>query len=95
MTQSASYRKITNSPEQLQGELAKRFHFKYKIGEGTYGTVIVVVDKQTGYKYALKKVKLSKKAHGNGIPISSLREICILKKLDHPNIIKLIFNNLE
>ena len=34
----------------------------------------------------MKKVKMTKKPQG--IPVSSLREICILKKLDHPSIIK-------
>lgn len=86
MTQSMSYAQLTNSPRELEGELAKRFQFLNKIGEGTYGTVIVVVDRQTGVKYAMKKVKMTKKPQG--IPVSSLREICILKKLDHPSIIK-------
>ena len=56
------------------------------IGEGTYGTVYRAQHKDTGDIVALKKVIM----HGeSGFPITSLREVMLLQKLHHPNIIKL------
>jgi len=38
---------------------------------------------------AVKKIKLDND-EDEGIPATSLREMSVLKKLDHPNIVKLI-----
>lgn len=57
------------------------------IGEGTYGTVFKAKSKNDGKHYALKKVKMANEV--DGFPITSLREIKILQKLNHPNIISL------
>ncbi|ETE69164.1 Cyclin-dependent kinase 10, partial [Ophiophagus hannah] len=54
-------------------------------------------DTQTGEIVALKKVRMDKEK--DGIPISSLREITLLLKLQHPNIVELkevvVGNHLE
>lgn len=61
------------------------------LGEGTYGTVYSARDKSTQEIFAIKKLKI----HDNnyGFPITSLREINLLKQLSvkfsHPNIIRL------
>lgn len=57
-----------------------------RIGEGTYGTVFRARDKESGAIVALKKVKV---VLHNGFPLTSVREIKLLLKLDHPNIVKL------
>lgn len=38
--------------------------------------------------YALKKIKME--TQKNGFPITSIREIMVLRKLDHPNIVQLV-----
>ncbi|XP_008677342.1 cell division cycle 2-related protein kinase 7 isoform X2 [Zea mays] len=58
-----------------------------KIGEGTYGEVFEAVDIITGERAALKKIKLDDGKEG--FPRQILREIKLLKKLDHENIIRL------
>ena len=58
-----------------------------KIGQGTYGEVYSGYDQKSSRLVALKYIKFSNK--DNGIPSSALREISILKKLKHPNIVKL------
>mmetsp|Transcript_2999 Transcript_2999/g.6998 ORF Transcript_2999/g.6998 Transcript_2999/m.6998 type:complete len:359 (-) Transcript_2999:441-1517(-) len=58
-----------------------------RIGEGTYGLVYRGKDRETGEIVALKKVLLKDK--NNGFPLTSIREIQILRKLKHPNIITL------
>lgn len=58
-----------------------------KLGEGTYGTVYRVVDKSTGVSYAMKSLKMERET--DGVPSTAMREIALLKELDHPNIVKL------
>lgn len=65
-----------------------RFEVADKLGEGSYGKVYKVLDKLRGHWVALKKVKFHGDRH-QGIPQSSLRELAILKEVNHENIIKL------
>mgnify|MGYP000304747655 CR=1 FL=1 len=58
------------------------------IGEGTFGQVFKARDKRTEKIVALKKVRLDKEREG--FPVTTVREIKILRQLDdHENIIKL------
>ena len=57
-----------------------------RVGEGTYGVVYKAKDKQLGDYVALKKIRLE--VEDEGVPSTALREISILKDLDHPNIVK-------
>lgn len=61
------------------------FKEKKLIGEGTFGKVYRA---KIGDKlYALKKIKVEA-ANDEGFPITSIREIKVLKKLaKHPNIV--------
>lgn len=58
------------------------------IGEGTYGQVWKARDKENGLMVALKKVRLENEKEG--FPITAVREIKILRQLNHENIIRLI-----
>ena len=58
-----------------------------KIGEGTYGIVYKAKDRVTGEIIALKKIRLE--AEDEGIPSTAIREISLLKELQHPNIVRL------
>jgi len=64
-----------------------RFEKLDKIGEGTYGIVYKARDKETGDILALKKIRLE--AEDEGIPSTAIREIALLKQLQHPNIVRL------
>ena len=62
--------------------LKERFEVIKRLGEGTYGTVYDAIDKSKQTKVAIKSVKF----HGReneGIPPTTIREIAILKELDH------------
>ncbi|VVA97097.1 unnamed protein product [Arabis nemorensis] len=58
-----------------------------QIGEGTYGQVYMAKDKKTGEIVALKKIRMDNEREG--FPITAIREIKILKKLHHQNVIHL------
>lgn len=58
-----------------------------KIGEGTYGEVYEAIDKTKNITVALKKMRIDNKEEG--IPITALREMCILKHIKHENIVEL------
>ncbi|KAM4644127.1 cyclin-dependent kinase 2 isoform 2-T2 [Amazona ochrocephala] len=59
-----------------------------KIGEGTYGVVYKARNKVTGEVVALKKIRLDTETEG--VPSTAIREISLLKELNHPNIVKLL-----
>ncbi|XP_067928158.1 cyclin-dependent kinase 2-like [Watersipora subatra] len=59
-----------------------------KIGEGTYGVVYKAKDNQTGDLVALKKIRLD--SESEGVPSTAIREISLLKELDHPKVVKLL-----
>lgn len=65
--------------------------YKYKklkrLGEGTYGVVYKATLDDQEY-VALKKIRIGMEA--DGLPISAQREISILKRLDHVNVVKVL-----
>ncbi len=82
---------------QRQGELPREdwsercvdmFERLEIIGEGTYGKVFKAVDVQSRQLVALKSVKLENEKEG--FPITAVREIKILRQLQHPNIVNMI-----
>nr|CAB3229390.1 cyclin-dependent kinase 12 [Phallusia mammillata] len=56
-------------------------------GEGTFGQVYKAKEKRTGAVCALKKVRLDNEREG--FPITAVREIKILRQLQHRNIVSL------
>lgn len=56
------------------------------IGAGTYGEVYRAIDRQQNRVVALKEIRLD--AEEVGMPSTALREIALLRGLDHANIIK-------
>jgi serine/threonine protein kinase len=63
-----------------------RFVKTAKLGEGTYGIVYRVLDKETGEPFAAKVIHLTNEAEG--ISPTTLREVSILRRMDHCNIVK-------
>lgn len=63
------------------------FQKRHQVGEGTYGSVFVGADKVTGEIVALKRINTE--AEENGFPITAIREVKILKALNHDNIVRL------
>ncbi|KAM0687834.1 negative regulator of the PHO system [Conglomerata obtusa] len=57
------------------------------LGSGTYSEVYEAIDTHNNTKVALKKTKLSST---EGMPSTAIREIAIMRKLKHPNILTLI-----
>ena len=63
------------------------FAKKHQVGQGTYGSVFVGQDKVTNGIVALKRINTTQEE--NGFPITAIREVKILKALNHPNIVEL------
>merc|ERR1719506_323219 len=58
-----------------------------QVGEGTYGQVYKARNKDTGEVVALKRVRMDNEKEG--FPITAIREIKILKVLNHKNVVRL------
>ncbi|CAD6193605.1 unnamed protein product [Caenorhabditis auriculariae] len=58
-----------------------------KIGEGTYGVVYKGRNKRTNAMVAMKKIRLE--SEDEGVPSTAVREISLLKELQHPNVVGL------
>lgn len=52
---------------------------------GTYGVVYKGRNKKSGRLVALKKIRLE--SEEEGVPSTAIREISLLKELQHPNIV--------
>ncbi|XP_057210526.1 cyclin-dependent kinase 12 isoform X1 [Triplophysa rosa] len=77
--------------KQTQSDWGKRCVDKFDIigiiGEGTYGQVYKAKDKDTGELVALKKVRLDNEKEG--FPITAIREIKILRQLNHSSVVNM------
>ena len=62
------------------------FQFGEKLGSGTFATVVLVTENATKKKYAMKIIDKSK---SRGMEDQIIKEITILKRIQHPNIIRL------
>jgi len=80
-------KKINIVEEKVQSKKIDKYQKIEKIGEGTYGVVYKCKD-SNGEIYALKKIRLQ--AEEEGIPSTAIREISLLKELQHVNIVKLL-----
>lgn len=58
-----------------------------RIGEGTYGVVYKAKHIDHGTILALKRIRLE--SEDEGMPCTAIREIALLKELNHPNIVRL------
>ncbi|KAL4202469.1 hypothetical protein AMTRI_Chr02g221270 [Amborella trichopoda] len=68
--------------------VAARYIKGVTLGEGTYGIVFKALDTKTNQTVAIKKIRLGK--HKEGVNVTALREIKLLKELKDPNVIELI-----
>ncbi|KWX12264.1 Kinase/ CMGC CDK [Giardia duodenalis assemblage B] len=58
-----------------------------KLGEGTYGEVYKAIDTVTNETVAIKRIRLEHEEEG--VPGTAIREVSLLKELQHRNIIEL------
>lgn len=61
-----------------------------KLGEGSYGSVYLAKTSSSNRLYAIKLLKSKKdnKYKYCDLPYTSLREVSILKEIEHPNVVK-------
>ncbi|KAJ3123883.1 Cyclin-dependent kinase catalytic subunit [Nowakowskiella sp. JEL0407] len=75
------------SAGELPEEINSKYHKLEKIGEGTYGVVYKAMDRMTNEFVALKKIRLE--TDDEGVPSTAIREISMLREMNHNNVVKL------
>lgn len=76
-----------SSAEDRKENNCDRYEKVEKLGEGTYGVVYKAKDNFKGEIVAIKKIRLENE--DEGMPSTAMREIAILKELNHANIVQL------
>ena len=76
----------TNKKLEEKKFLCPEYKALQKLGKGTYGTVYKAQKPKSNDFVAIKKIKLD--VESEGVPSTTLREISILKKSVHANIVK-------
>jgi len=74
--------------EQAEVRNVSAFQNVQQIGKGSYGSVFMCIDKDTGETVAIKIFHRENEKE-NSFPLSAIREVNILKCLHHENIVKL------
>eukprot|EP00927_Polykrikos_kofoidii_P056886 TRINITY_DN50978_c0_g1_i1.p1 TRINITY_DN50978_c0_g1~~TRINITY_DN50978_c0_g1_i1.p1 ORF type:complete len:361 (+),score=43.58 TRINITY_DN50978_c0_g1_i1:123-1205(+) len=69
-----------------ENELAD-YPFLRLLGAGAFGEVYLAIHTETATPYAVKRIPIQ--YEDEGVPSTAIREISLLRELDHPNIIKL------
>ena len=60
------------------------------IGQGAYGIVFKGTSNATGETVAIKRIPFADSTPEGGVPCNVIREISLLRELDHPNVVKLL-----
>jgi len=80
---------MADPDEEIDMKILKKYEFVQKVGKGAYGVVWKVIDKQTQDVIALKKIF---DAFQNATDAQrTFREIMYLQRMDHENIIQLLY----
>lgn len=74
--------------EEVCEEIACKFLVLARIGSGTFGTVFKAQPRDQEGFVAIKKIVLDE--YADGIPGSAIREISLLRQLQHPNVVQLL-----
>jgi serine/threonine protein kinase len=61
------------------------------IGQGAYGIVYKGKKEDTGDIVAIKRIPFSDSTPEGGVPCNVIREISLLRELDHPNVVSYLF----
>ena len=80
--------KIKNFVTLIESRPGANYHILKKLGKGSFGSVFKVKHKITGEIRAMKMIKNIFSSNTNKIDNKLLRELQVLKNLEHPNIIK-------
>jgi len=67
--------------------LSDEFDRIAQVGEGTYGSVYKAKDRKTNELVAMKRIRMTNEREG--FPITAIREIKLLRDMDHENVVNL------
>ncbi|CAM9851885.1 unnamed protein product, partial [Discosporangium mesarthrocarpum] len=81
--------KVVKRKMENGSKIINKYQIIMEVGRGTFGTVHLCRDEDTGKEYAMKVVDKKKRWSKEFIAESLRREVAVMKKLRHPNIVTL------
>merc|ERR1719232_1174693 len=79
-----------NGDEEVDEELGLDGYLRTElIGQGAYGIVYKATKVSTGEMVAIKRIPFAETSEG-GVPTSVIREISLLREVNHPNVVELL-----
>lgn len=90
---SSQPRRSLPRPPHAASEAHDRYVRLEKVGEGSYGVVYKCLDKETGRIVAMKRISL--KLRDEGVPATAVREVSLLRELNHPYVVRLLNVSLQ
>mmetsp|Transcript_16852 Transcript_16852/g.14780 ORF Transcript_16852/g.14780 Transcript_16852/m.14780 type:complete len:214 (+) Transcript_16852:30-671(+) len=85
--QAASISSENTEVDSTYEAKTSEFEILKNLGKGAYGRVDAAKHRSTGKMYAMKTMEFHDLGD-SGMPANAIREVSILKELDHPNIVK-------
>lgn len=75
--------------QQLQLPLSNHNISTDVIGQGAYGIVYKGKKEDTNETVAIKRIPFADTTPEGGVPCNVIREISLLRELDHPNVVRM------
>jgi serine/threonine protein kinase len=86
--QAVSSRQISHKKIEDDAVIYKKYELGRKLGQGSFGVVYEITNKETDEKFAIKIIS-KEKVGGGKYAVSFENEVFIMKSVIHPNLIKL------
>ncbi len=86
--QTTSSRQISHKKIDDDAVIFNKYELGRKLGQGSFGVVYEITNKETDAKFAIKIIS-KEKVGGGRLAVSFENEVFIMKSVIHPNLIKL------
>ncbi len=81
---------VPTDHSRSEWRVPSRYVLESVLGTGVYGTVVKALDTARGIHVAIKRVTKDKLCKNDSEALRALREIALLRRLKHPNVVAIL-----